>query len=432
MSNRLERGVRALLGGAGRIQNAVTVSTLTAAGYPAGGVGETGERNAMKLSAVNACVEVLSSSIGKLPAYVMDGRTRERVEHPLNALLSVRPNEAQTPTVAKKLVEGNRNCGGNGYLWIVRSPSTLRPEQLIPVPHELVTPWLDTGGRLWYSVLHPFTGEPITVHRADMIHLMAYTYNGWEGVSVLQRASDAIGAGRAAQQYNLNYYQNGGQPPGILIAKTDISGYREITLADGSTERVPKKEILRREWEAHTGGPSNRGRTAILDYDLEYKPISINNRDAQFVEQSELTVLDICRFFSVPAYKLQAGKQSYQANEQHAIEYVVSTLHPIVSQYEEELTWKLLTQSEIARGLEIRINLMAELRGDFSSRSAWYKAMRETGVFSINDIRALEDLPDVEGGDERYASLNYVPASVWRSLSISRNTEGGTARENHT
>jgi len=385
-------------------------------------VGETGERNAMKLSTVNRCVEVLSDSIGKLPMYVIDRKTRERVDHPLNVLLSVRPNEAQTPTVCKKLVEGNRNCGGNGYLWILRSPTTLRPEQLVPVPHELVTPWLDTGGKLWYSVIHPVTGEHMTVHRADMVHTMAYTYNGWKGVSVLQRASEVIGAGRAAQQYSLSYYQNGGQPAGILTAKTDISGYKDVKLADGTTERVLKKELIRREWEKRQSGPANAHRIAVLDYDLEYKPISISNKDAQFVEQSELSVQDIARFFGVPLYKLQAGKQSYQSNEQNAIEYVVATLHPIVSQYEEELTWKLLTSSEIARGLEIRMNMMAELRGDFNSRSAWYRVMRETGVFSVNDILALEDLPDVEGGDERYASLNYVPLALWRELSVKRNS----------
>ncbi len=426
MANRLERGILALLGGGmPRVRNDTSVTTLTAAGYPAAGVQSAGERNAMKLSAVDRCVEVLSDSLGKLPAYVMDRTARKRVEHPLNALLGVRPNEAQTPTAAKKMMEGCRVCGGNGYTWILRSPATLRPEQLIPVPHELVTPWLDTGGQLWYTVIHPFTGAPMTVHRSDMLHTMAYTYNGWKGVSVLQRAGEVVGAARAAQQYNLNYYANGGQPAGVLQTDSDLSGYVEVTLKDGRKERILKKDLVRNEWEKRHAGPSNAQRVAVLDYGLKYTPISISNRDAQFVEQSELSVQDIARFFGVPLYKLQAGKQSYSSNEQNAIEYVVSTLHPIVSQYEEELTWKLLTASETARGLKIRINMMAELRGDFGSRSVWYKAMRELGGYSVNDILALEDLPDVEGGDERYASLNYVPLALWRELSIQRNAQGG-------
>lgn len=70
--------------------------------------------------------------------------------------------------------------------------------------------------------------------------------------------------------------------------------------------------------------------------------------------------------------------------------------------------------------------MMAELRGDFKTRADWYRAMRELGPFSANDILALEDMPDVPGGDERYASLNYVPLSLWRELSIKRNDKGGS------
>ena len=423
MNNRLERGLRSVISQP-RVENATTVATLTAAGYPAAGLQDTSATSAMKLSSVDRCIEVLSDSLGKLPIYVMERGTRRRVDHWLNEILTVRPNEAQTPTVAKKMVEANRNCGGNGYFWIVRNPGTLRPEQLIPVPHELVFPWLDDRGQLWYSVIHPYTGEPMTVHRMDMVHMMAYTHNGYKGIGVLERASEVISAGRAAQQYNLSYYANGGQPSGILTTTGHLGGYEEIKKADGTIETIDRRDIIRNEWEKRHSGPTNAQRIAILDNDLKYQPISISNRDAQFVEQAALSVQDIARFFGVPLYKLQSGDQSYNANEQHAIDYVVSTLHPIVTQWEEELTWKLLPPSE-AKVLKIRINMMAELRGNFASRSAWYKAMREIGVFSTNDILALEDLPDVEGGDERYASLNYVPLSVWRELSIKRNSGGG-------
>lgn len=56
--------------------------------------------------------------------------------------------------------------------------------------------------------------------------------------------------------------------------------------------------------------------------------------------------------------------------------------------------------------------------------------MRNIGAYSANDIRDLEDLPDVDGGDERYASLNYVPLSDWKKLSQNRN--GGNANANNT
>ena len=137
-----------------------------------------------------------------------------------------------------------------------------------------------------------------------------------------------------------------------------------------------------------------------------------------------MTVEDISRFFAMPLYKLSAGKQSYSSNEQNAIEYVNDTLMPVLTQYEQEYTYKLLFDSERRQNLRIRVNQNAELRGDLSARANWYKVMREIGPYSVNDVRELEDLPDVAGGDTRNASLNYIPLERFDELSVTRNKGG--------
>lgn len=422
---KLEKGLRTILGaksGKPDAQNAVTVGSGMIAGVSASGYLTSEQQAAMKLSAVNRCVEVLSDSLGKLPIYIIDSKTKERVEtHPLLSLLQLRPNEVQTTMVFMKMLEGNRLCGGNGYAWIKRDPQSGRPSGLIPIPSGQVTVWMDEKtGTPRYDITDPFTGKTLLrVMPADMLHVMGYTYNGWKGVSVLERAAEVIGTGKAAQQYSLSYYANGGQPVGLLSTDTDLGGTVQ-TVENGNTVTKTKKDVIRDEWNKRYGGPANAGSVAVLDLGLKYTPISINNKDAQFVEQSELSIQDIARFFGVPLYKLQAGKQSYSSNEQNAVEYVVGTLHPIVQQYEQELTYKLLTMSEIQSGLEIRINMLAELKGDTGSRANWYRAMKEISAFSPNDIRALEDLPAIDGGDEYSASLNYVPLSDWKRLSQER------------
>lgn len=401
----------------------VTAAELVAAGYPSGG-SEDPETYARKLSAVDRCMSILAGSMAKLPNYMFDNRTRERPEHPLLRLLNVRPNEAMTPSVRKEVLENSRLEGGNGYDWILRSPRTGRVEELIPVPWYLVQPWKDTAGRLWYTVTHPFTGEPMVLPREDVCHYKGATRDGLTGISVLRRAADTLASARAAQEYERAYYESGGQPAGVLKTGTDLGGWAKdpegkvLTRADGSP--VSLKDQLRSEWEKVHAGPKNGHRVAILDLDLDYKPIAASNQEAQFIESKEVSIRDIARYFGVPLYKLGEGKEAYSSNEQNAIEYVVGTLHPIVTQYEEEQTWKLLTDREIAAGLEVRINMMAELRGDSAARMQIYKTMLEEGPYSVNDVRALEDLPDIPGGDEHRASLNYVPLSMWADLSRTR------------
>lgn len=418
----MTQGIRALARSP-TVNKAVTADGLVAAGYPVSGT-EAGESLARKLSAVDRCIEILSDSMGKLPSYIMDSKTRQRVDLPLLRLLNVRPNEAMSPFVAKKVVETSRLVTGNGYEWILRDPRTGRITELIPVPGELVEPWRDQSGRVWYTVTHPWTGEPMRLPQEDICHYKAASRDGLKGVGVLRRASEVIASSLAAQQYERSYYENGGQPSGVLRTESDLGGYakdpngKPLKRPDGTW--ITLKDQLRGEWEKIHAGPSNSHRVAILDFGLEYKPLSVSNQDAQFIESKEVSVRDIARYFGVPLYKLQEGKQAYGSNEQNAIEYVVGTLHPNVTQYEEERTWKLLTQSQVDAGLEIRINMMAELRGDTSARKDWYKAMNEIGVFSVNDIEELEDRPDVPGGDARKASLNYVPLEDWPELSRKR------------
>lgn len=404
-----------------RQRNATTVTTSGV--FYSGSSGTPTAESAQKLSAVYAAIELRSDSMAVMPAYIMDNNDRTRPRHEILELLSVRPNEAMAPSVRKKLLERSILTQGNAYDWIVRDPVSRKPVELIPVSGELVQVWMDSNMRPWYDVTNPVTGEIMRLPNEDVCHYKGPSRNGFKGESVLAYARGTIQAGLAANAYNTKFYESGGQPSGVLAVDGDLSGY--VKDKDGNLTNVTKKDAIRNEWERVHAGPSNAHRIAVLDYGLKYQPLSISQADSQFVEQQEITVLDIARFFGVPAYKLQAGKQSYNANERHAIEYMLN-LQPRVSQMEEEQTWKLLLPSEVRRGLEIRYNMMAILRSDSTSRAAFYKAMREMGVYSVNDILRKEDEPDVDGGDERYASLNYVPLSMWGDLSIRRN--GGESK----
>lgn len=416
----VSKGLRAVARSPSRqLGNAVTVGSLAAVGYSPTTL-DTSETAARKLSAVDRCIEILSDSMAKLPTYCVDRVTRKRVELPLLQLLNIRPNEAMAPSVRKKLLETSRLTRGNSYDWIRRDPYTAEIVELIPLPGELVYTWRDTFGHVWHNVQDPSSGSVFTLSHADVNHYKGATRNGITGISVLQRAAEVITAARARQQHDLSYYENGGQPGGVLQTEADLSG--SVSDPENPDKVIGRKDLLRREWERIHSGPTNANRLAVLDYGLKYQSVSLSNKDAQFIESQEVAIRDIARYFGIPLYKLQEGKQAYSSNEQNAIEYVVSTLHPIVTQYEEEQTYKMLFTDQIAAGLELRINMMAELRGDNAARSAWYKNMREIGVFSVNDINRLEDMPDVEGGDERLASLNYVPLSVWKELSVNRNT----------
>ena len=405
-----------------RMSGVVQTLTVTSPeGWLAGeeSVGMSWDR-AMKISTVNRCAEVLSNSMGVLPLYIMNEKSKERLEeHRLGRVLWGRANEAMTSFDYNRLMLCNQILRGNAYAWICRDRRTGYPLELIPLPPDYVTIRFDGAGHLWYVFTHPVTGEVTWLRNEDVLHYKAYSEDGIEGISVLRRASLTLDTARAAQQYENSVWHSGGQPSGILTTDSDLGDYKE-TQPDGTKVVIDPKEQVRQAWEAIHRGPGNAFRVAVLDLGLKYQPISMTNTDAQFVESNEVRVADVCRFFGVPLHLAYAGKQSYQSNEQNGIEYVNYTLLGYETQWDQEDTYKLLLAGERAGRVRIKRELKVFLKGDTAAQAAWLQAMRILGAYNADEIRALDDRPAIPGGSAYYASLNYVPQELWPILSLIR------------
>lgn len=413
------RGIRK---SAGASQQLLSLLSKEGWPFPEDGVGMSRDR-AMKISTVNRCVEVLSNSMAVLPIYIMNEATKERLpNHRLGKVLWGRANEAMTSYDYTRLLLNNEILRGNAYAWIYRDRSSGDPLELIPLPPDYVNIFVDPSGKLWYVFTHPLTGLVTWLRPEDVLHYKAYSEDGIQGISILRRAYTTLDTAQSAQLYENSVWRNGGQPSGVLTTDSDLGGM--VPDPQDPTQTIRRKDLLRREWERIHRGPDNAFRLAVLDLGLKYQPISMTNADAQFVESNDVRVADVCRFFGVPLHLAFAGKQSYQSNEQNGIEYVTYTLLGYETQWGQEDSYKLLLPGERRGNLRIRRELKVFLRGDTAAQADWYQSLRINGGYSANEIRALEDLPAIPGGDVYYASLNYVPLDQFRELSTMRASGG--------
>jgi HK97 family phage portal protein len=366
----------------------------------------------MLVSAVYGCVRVLSDSVAKLPMplYKRTSAGREQVtDHPANYVLSVRPNPYMTPFVFKKLLETHRNLWGNAYAYIVWDGNG-NVQSLWPLNPAVTVPYLDPEtGALWY-VTRLRNGEYRKIPEEDIIHLKCYSEDGITGIPVIQHARESIGSEQAAQKFAGSFFSKGAKPSGVLEVPTQLN--------------PDAKRKIRAEFERMTSGLDNVHRVAILDLGQKYTPISMPLKDAQFVESRQWNVHDISRYFGVPLYKLNEGKESYNSNEQQSIDFVVNTLAPIITQWEQEFTYKLFTDRELKK-YYLKFNLAAELRGDNQSRAAYYEKMVQIGAYSLNDVLELEDKNRIDGGDVHLVSLNYVPLSYLEEYQKAKAGIGG-------
>lgn len=380
---------------------------------------------ALKLSAVYCAVDYVCNFIAALPVYVYDRSKRQRVaNHALMELLTLRPNEAQTPADFKRMMTRHLELRGNAYAYIRRNPATAQPIELLPLLPDYVQIG-SVAGELTYFYTHPTTGTLYRLYPADVLHYKGNSNDGYRGESVLKYAARTLRIARASAQYEEAVYQHGAHPSGVLETEADLSGPSSVPDPKKPGQFLSKKENIRRAWENVHGGAVNAFRTAVLDVGLSYKPITVSSFDAQFIAARDVTVADIARFFGVPLHALMSGKQSYQSNEQNALEFVQGKGLAMIRAMEEEDSYKLLLGSDLGKNLWIKRNFEARLRGDSAARAAFYKTLWEIGAFSANDINQLEDRPDVPGGDNRMARLDSVPLDKFREISM-RNASAGS------
>ena len=336
----------------------------------------SGQRTAEQESPIAAAHRILTNAMSILPMTIYqrrdDGRYPVAVPE-LDYLLKIRPNARMGPALCRKVLMSQAFWHGEGYLGIFRDRAG-QVTDLIPLPSEGRTIRRDPdSGQLWYD----FTVDGLTKTFApsELAVVFFDTYDGLYGKGLLALARSTIMADAGAQKYARKFYQNGARMSGIVSVDTDL----------GSEGREKVKESFQQY------ASDSMFKVAVLDRGMTYTPIGLNQKDAQFIESRNFTVEEVSRFTGIPQYMLQSGKQAYSSNEQQQLDFVISTLQPYVTQWEEEFQYKLLSRQQLEAGLYIRMNVAARLRGDNESRSRFYEKMVSTGVYSPDDCRALEE-----------------------------------------
>ena len=354
------------------------------------------ERTAMQMTAVYACVRVLSEAVAGLPLHVYryreDGSKEKALKHPLYRILHDEPNPEMSSFNFRETLMGHLLLYGNAYAQIIRNG---RGEVvgLYPLMPAKMTVDRDSGGNLYYLYSRgsddaPEAGESGQVYLPpdQVLHIPGLGYDGIVGYSPIAMAKNAVGLGIATEEYGAKFFANDASPSGILEHPGVLKN--------------PDK--VRESWNKLFRGSVNSHQIAVLEEGLKYQPIGISPDQAQFLETRKFQLNEIARIFRVPPHMVgDLEKSSFSNIEQQSLEFVKYTLEPWLMRWEQAMGRRLFTDSE-KESYFIRFNVEGLLRGDYESRMNGYAVARQNGWMSANDIRELENLdriPAELGGD---------------------------------
>ncbi|MGY3341196.1 HK97 family phage portal protein [Streptomyces filamentosus] len=389
----------------------------------AAGINVTPER-ALQVAAVFSSVRLLAETGSMLPVgmYERKGAARLPVtDHPLAPLLTYQANRYMPVGEFWAQVLGLMLIRGNAGVYIERDNGG-RPIGLWPVSWTSVEPRRvrDTG-ELFYKVKldddewAPIREDGGLVRAENFLHFKAFGVDPVEGLSPIGMARQSVATGYAASSYIGSFFARDASPGGLVSVEGELT--------DAQYER------LTRQWNDLHEGYENAHGLAILEAGAKWEKTSLSPADAQFLEVYKLTRAEIAGIFGVPPHMIGDVERSTSWGsgiEQQSLGYVIYSLLPWLGRL-ERTAGRLLGDPN----LYIKFNPDALLRGDTAQRFSAYAQAKQWGWMSTNEIRAREDQPPVDGGDELLVPLNMQPgpstAPVQRALPGRQERAGDTA-----
>jgi len=358
------------------------------------------EETALKISAVYACVKVISETVASLPLNLLkeltNGDSEKAKQHPLFTLLKDAPNSEMSSFTYREMLMTNLLLWGNAYSLIKRNKLGQIVE-LYPLKSKNMKVERDAVTNKIKYIYTNNKGIATTYTPKQVLHIPAFSFDGVLGVSPITYAREAMGLALATEEFGARFFGNGARPGGVL----EHPGV------------VKDPEKLRDSWNKVYQGTANSHKVAVLEEGMKYHEIGMSPEDSQFLQTRSFQLTEICRIFRVPPHMIGDLSRSTFSNIEHqSIDFVVHTIRPWLVRWEQAIARSLLTDEERTI-YYAKFNVDGLMRGDFATRMNGYAIARQNGWMSANEIRALEDMnkiPKEQGGDLYLLNGNMISA----------------------
>jgi len=250
------------------------------------------------------------------------------------------------------------------------------------------------NGRLQYK--YSEKGQVREIPEKNLMHIRAFGLDGVSGMLPVTTGREIFGSAMAAEEAAAKVFAQGMQASGILSSDTDL--------------KPAQREQLRASLTAFMGS-TNAGKIMVAEAGLKYQGITMNPEAAQMLESRSFNVEEICRWFRVPPFMVgHMDKQSSWASSVEAqnLHFLTNSLRPLLVNIEQEITRCLIGDLD-ADEYFAEFAVEGLLRADSAGRGAWYNTALQNGWMCRNEVRRLENLPPIPGGDTYTVQSALVP-----------------------
>ncbi len=376
-----------------------------------------------RLSPVGKMAIDIATTKGKVIKTQKNGVVKEQDNHPLLDLL-YKPNEEfnLTGTSSLYLCQLFYLLKGEAFGIIERNLEG-EPGKLIFVPPDWVTlPSSETKG---YSVKLP-NGSKVEVAKEDMF----YRKNpnpadpSGRGVGRVEALADEIDTDEFMAKYAKTFFYNDATPNLVITAPDNASD-----------EEIKKSE---RKWFQKFGGFVNSSRAAFLNWDAKIQLLNTSNREMDFIESRKFYRDLVGQFFGIPPEIMGNVENSNKATVVAARDiYRNEVLNPMFIEFEQAITWQLLSQFKNSEQLVFIFERKEEENDEFQLKvlnQSFEKGGLTVGEYRIGVSKLLKhDLAPFtkELNDSLIIPSNKMVINIDKPLAEQLETQQGTSGNNN-
>lgn len=350
------------------------------------------ENSELLFSAVSRIANALSA----MPVRLYRG-SEEWTENDLNDLVGFAPNPNMTSCQFFKTMEACRDTSGNAYA-LKAYDEMGQLERLDVLDPSRVKPVLETdSGELWYKIT-PETGRELYVHNYYVVHVPFITTGGFIGINPITVLFDTLSYSENIQKFSVMQLEKGINAAIVLEAPANL----------GENQ---KKGMVRDFMSTYR---ETSGNILLLESGVTAKSLNLSPVDSKLFEVEKITRSRVAMVYNLPPHLLgDYSDASFSSQEQQMLEFLMLTMLPIVTAYEQELNRKLLTSEQRRQGYAFRFGMDSILRADAATQADVYQKSIRGGWMKPNEVRSKYNMPQEPEGSKLLAArdlttLDYI------------------------
>jgi len=332
-----------------------------------------------------------ANALSSMPVQLFKGTTQVKNDD-RNDIVNCSPNPNMTACQFFKTMEACCCTEGNAYALKTYDPDGAFTGMRVLDPLR-VTPILETdSGELWYKIL-PEIGQAYYLHNYYIIHIPFISANGIKGVNPVQVLFDTLSYNDQIQTFSASQLEKGVNAKIVAEAPANL----------GEQQRIDTIEALVETYK-ETGG-----NILLLESGVQAKTLNLSPVDSKLFEVEKISRSKVAMVYNIPPHLLgDYSDTSFSSQEQQMLEFLMLTMLPIVTAYEQELNRKLLTREERRRGYNFKIDMNAILRADAATRADVHQKAIRGGWEKPNEARAEYGYDKDPNGNELMVSRDLT------------------------